>query len=426
MRSFTLLIKKFMKETTFLQKVLFFSILPMSYYYDVALGVVELSDILMIVTFIIFLVIKKNKNNHFYFILKPVITAYFLFNVWCFFTIAISNLTIENPIGTLLMISKQIKHIGYFFIVILFLIKSNSIVFRNVIFFAIAIGLASHFVIQYNQSQKMDIKELELQQSKGFVLSSEKYGAKNGNANLASCYILFLMIYLFRSKMKIPILFLTVNLLLTVIFSVSRGSWIVFFLGLILIWLSLFKSGSIKNKISKLFSRLRVVFAVILFTVVILAINSQFVDDNLFHPKKEYNEKTQEYNRTGSRALLLRKSLRLIEPLDYVVGKGYYSRFYRNDLWSYGAHNQIVQYVWEIGIIGLLLFLNIYFQLYKKVILIKNKKSRYIMYSLLFSSLFTGSTEIFFYAPKFFAPMFVLLMFAYMFFYEEDSLNQIK
>ena len=414
------------KRIGFRNVAYFLLMVPVTFYYSLGISFLQLSDLCVAGVIVVWFFRKRNRR-HEKLIFKQVrlpVKQFIHFNAWSVFTILVAGYTIGNTSATILMLAKTIKLIGYCFLVVIFIheMVSRSQGYRFLLL-GMILSLILHFPNQLRSTEKASKYQVKMMEQYNRPAANEEFGAKNSNANLAACYLVFLITTVTR-KTLVSQMLLVGGLLLMLLYSASRGAWVIFSLGLLLIavlWITDVTRNKKMNNISRQRHRKWAKYLIlIIFTgMIIYGAKSSYIQKNLF--QSVYNDPvTNSETYTGGRFNLAKAALyKEIKPLDYVIGKGYYSRFYRKDMWSYGAHNQYIQYIWEIGLFGLFLFLKMFYNIYKIGKRISISRDRHIFIVCTTMILATGFSEIYFYGPVYIMGQLLLLTYALMYYNPE-------
>lgn len=392
-------------------------------------SVVELSDLITtgIITVWLFWRKPSKEGKMAYSFFKNLVNAYLIFMLWIVLTTSLTYFFIDNPVNVLLMYARIIKHAMYAFMIVIFILefsrtKNNSCKY---FFIGLALSLIVHVPIQVQDTASGPAKLEKALEKKGRIVKASKYGIKNVNSNLSATFLIFIFSILFRKK-NIFLLALFILLIAAIYLSTSRSSWVMTFSGfLMLLLFSGKKRKSIKKQQKKIRKRLKTAVILSIVGITIFALNSDYIHRNLFESKYK-DPITYEDSYTGGRYNLAKEGLKSILWYDYLIGVGFYSRFYQGrDRYILGTHNTYVQILWEAGIVGLVLFLNIFYQLWliSKSLLRKTVFSSYFNV-IMFVALLTGLSGEFYYGPMYFFAQFMLMIFAILY-YDEIGDNRL-
>lgn len=394
-------IKKKLLNYLYLCTFIFFS-----FVYDLKLWVIEVSDISFILFVVLFAIGSRNKKKERKILsfFKPVIISFNIFCIWCLITQLFACEYIDSANAVVNMFLKLVKWYVYSFVFLGmaygYVRKSKSFQYM---FYGVVIGLSLQFLVSVYATHFNHALLHAVPKGDNFgLMKLSVISSKNPHGNLIACYLIFLIQY--YAKIKKNVLLIPITLLsLGLIGLLSRGAWISFVLGIILM------IGTKKYR--------KTGITLIVF-IMIIAMNVPLVINRLKPTESEKRRNTE----TGLRLeLILNYVQNELNVNDIFVGKGYYARFYRSDMWPYGVHNHFIQIFWETGLIGLVLFLNIYLQLWKKMKQISSRETRKMMGIVLFVELFCLNSEIFLYSPMFLGAQIILTL--YMIFYVMDIEN---
>jgi hypothetical protein len=401
-----------------IRNVLFFlAAILIDFSIHINVWVIEMSDLSMVIILIIWFTRRKKLSRERAIIrrFRGIIHAFWLLVAWCIATqiFALDEVSVSS---VSLMILRTLKWIlyGMIFIVLIteFVSGKSSIhyIFNGFVFGIALQGLLLMFGIGQRPEDVMKSEEQQYEKTRGYY-RKEALGSQNPNetGSMTACYLVFLIPALLRYKKvknsKILIVIVKYALPVTITFSLlfllysglSRGAMLTAAFGLLLIYAN---------------SRRKMAMSIVIFALGIYVLNSDSLrarmetrDRVMGHEKKD--------DRTGGRVVLpIRALTNEIDSRGYLIGKGFYGRFYVPDMWIDGAHNNYVQILWETGIIGLLLFLHIFYRFFRYFRRIPDPDLRKHLFIMLFTLLFTILPGEFLYYGPYLCAQVVLLTYA--------------
>jgi O-antigen ligase len=344
---------------------------------------------------------------------KGIIQVYWLFVGWCIITqlLAFDTVPFNSLILMLLRTAKWILYSLVFLILITeFISGRNSIhyIFNGVVFGLALQGLLLMFGIGAQSQEVMKYEEEQYEHVKGYY-RKEAFGSQNPNVtgSLIACFLVFLIPGLIGNKKSnkqksfsksISYIFpfiVIISLLFLLYSGLSRGAMLTFAFGMLLIYAN---------------SRQRLALSVVIIVIGIYAYNS-----NSLRARIETRDKImgQKDDRTGGRLEIPLKALSTaIDLRSYLIGSGFYGRFYNPEMWIDGTHNNYIQILWETGVIGLLLFLSIFYQLWKYMRKIPEVSLRIHILIMLLTLMFTILPGEFLYYGPYLCAQIILITYA--------------
>jgi O-antigen ligase len=376
---------------------------------------IELSDFAMVAMLLVWLTRTRSRQKEKVMIsrFKGIVQAFILFLVWCIFT-QILALEMLNANSVMLMLSRTIKWFLYslFFLLLIteFAGKSRSVVY---IFNGFVFGLALQGVLVFFGITAKPIEEVKAEQnvylhSKGYYRENA-FGSQNPNmtGSIIACFLVFIIPNLLKRRIKkpddvIPVLAsysIPVLVIISMIYSLysglSRGAFITLAFGLFFFYAR---------------NRRSVVTLLVIIGIGIFALNSKTIKSRFLYKEQLEGIRDQSF---GGRIEIPTKALRTkINLKSLVIGNGYYSGFYSPSMWSYGAHNQYVQVLWETGIPGLFFLLHIFYQVWKYVRKVPAKEPRKLLSVIIATQIFTLIPGEFLYYAPYLAAQILLITYA--------------
>lgn len=437
----TLMISDFQYKTLIkhleLKNVLYFLFfLPMSFTKDLGISVLELRDIFVILIILLWFSRRKRKKLFHKTMTKfsPVFRAFTLFMFWCSISICLSFFSLNSSTGVLMMFARQGKVILYSFCCYIFVSESfyenKSHVFM---LYGLAFGYAAHFLIPLFLA---DGNLTLVHTNWGYKYEGMNFGEtawKNTTANFAALLLIFLFSNVVLSKSR-SLVVLAAPVILLLYFLNSRSSWLVFTCGLFICICSYFFSltSSVKKKAISQYSKYYLFLLFLFLFLIAYGIYSPVIKENLFVRGLGIKEnvtsvKGSQYIGLESRKSLPLQALQTISKKAYIIGEGYYSRFYSENVWRYGSHNSYVQFIWEIGIIGLLLFLNIFYRFWELSFSIPNIFVRNLLRVQIVMTMISALSGEFYSVADFFAFQFIFIFsFFILYRYNDFPIKQKK
>jgi O-antigen ligase len=383
------------KDLSFRNALYFLIAMPLASTIKLNIWVLELNDFIIVALLMLWLFrSKKNsRERRAWKYFRSIPRSYLIFIVWALFTITIAwNAT--TPAGWANMYLRVVKLTIYS--LLFWIMITESLKLTNgykYIFAGYIAGLALNAIlILYGVEGSGNISTIGMGQSGvGIIQDSGRRGGLTlynaAGSITASILIYLILIFLKKKSLFIGLTIFVLSICLLV--GQSRGGWITLVFGLILIF-----SGTRKKMTAFL----------ILFFIAIFAFNSPLIKNRLFTAQEgNYYD--------GARTVIavhyLQKTMK--SP---VFGVGFFGRFYCFDGNPAGSHNQYIQVFYETGIIGLALYLNIFFQIFKYIKKIPSPENRRTLYILFVTQLFSVVSGEFWYAGSIWGAQIILLMYA--------------
>jgi O-antigen ligase len=396
---------------SFSNSVYFLSAILLAYTLKVNVWVLEAADFAMLAILITWFIRRRSINieKRAWKQFKSIPIAFFVFIAWSIVTILLAYNEVDQIswMNMLLRVVKQIVYSTLFWVMITEGLNGKT--GYKYIFYGYIFGLFMNSVLILSGIEARTVCQ-ETHVTVGMPVT-EKYAEgllkrrggltlENGAGSVAACLLILLIpLYLKKRSKIIGVAF--ISLMINLILGQSRGAWVTFIFGLVLLF-----GGS----------RRRTGILLVIFFVAIGAYNSPIIMDRILTPQTVYNQDFYDGARIETFAFFLKKV-----PEKPFAGKGYFGRFYRQDMNPSGAHNQYLQVLLETGAIGLVLYVFIFYQVYRFLKTVTGKEPRRLLMILLFTQLFSALSESFWYAGNIWGAQIMIFVYA-MFYYDRERI----
>lgn len=377
----------------------FFAAMPLAVILKANISEFEVADfaIAAIIILWFFRSRKPQAEKRLFRYFSPIIKPFIAFLVWALFTSLMAFAHVDS-VGLLSMVLKIIKLVAYMFIFWIMVTEgirkrqAHRYIFAG---FVCALALNAIFILRGIEGggsvENISSSNYEAQQGDNAQIDTSRRGgltSANPTGSIIACYLI-LLIAAFMRKKTVVVGVVIAMLLYELLVGQSRGAWVTFLFGLILFW-----GGS----------RYRVAGLMTLLIIIVFGSNLTIVRTRLFTP--------QEGSYDGERGEIALMYLKRMNE-DPIMGKGFYGRFYRNDLAASGSHNQYLQVMIETGFVGIALYLYALGRMGKFIKNIPDTLARKLLVIIFATQLFSVLSGEFWYSGPVFCAQLMLYAFVF-------------
>ena len=306
------------------------------------------SDLLIIITFFIFIFSKKisvKKEE------KIILIFSFLVFIYMIFVGAIGSILQLGdilPIISSLNFSKHILFVFVAFVVFKKIKPSSEIVIQY-------LGKASVLIVGIIFASDIFFNpQFPASRWGGMFFYDETYGFPNSTSVFYSFYLTFIAILMFTSR-KVFLIFFLLVIIAIIFFTFSRSGWV----ALIIVLISVLFYSSVKSKKSAFINMIFLIAAILVFT---------FFYEDLILIVEPWTYKLDTI--TGKNVTLSGRELIWYDAKELIYEKpftGYFFHSFSNYVSGYDTpHQQYLEIIFKMGLLGFFVYLSFIFYLFSR------------------------------------------------------------